>query len=135
MQRCPCPPAGYVWAVAGVPDGSWLAAAQFEHWSAHRRDGQVRVWNVATGETLHVAEFPSPVRHVAASPDGSCLAAAIDRPIDGGGGEVRLWSVDGWRPLASLRVAGTLHKVLWANDILVAVGDRGVYCLSRDRWH
>ena len=111
-----------------APDGSWVAAAQFEQWSGDRQDGRVRVWDVATGETLHVADFPVPVRHVAASPDGTWLAAAIDRPLDGGGGEVRLWSVDGWRPLTSLRVAGTLYRVLWANDVLVAVGDRGVYC-------
>ena len=110
-----------------APDGSWVAAAQFEHWSGDRQDGRVRVWDVATGETLHVADFPVPVRPwprrrtAPGSPQRSTDRSTV--------GAVRCdCSVDGWRPLTSLRVAGTLYRVLWANDVLVAVGDRGVYC-------
>ena len=88
------------------------------------------MWDVATGRTVHVVDTAGPVAEVAVSPDGALLAAAIDRPYGGGGGEVRVWSTDGWRPLASLRVGGTLETVLWADDILVAAGDRGVYCLT-----
>ncbi len=122
-------PATAATAFAVAPDDSWLVSGHGEWISRQRRRGAIAVWDPPTGAHLHAFDCAGPVAALAVSPDGTRLAATVDRPRAGGGGEIRVWSTDRWRPLAALRVAGTLEPVVWAKDIVVAGGDRGVYCL------
>ena len=61
-----------------APDGSWLASAG--------DDGEVRIWDPATGATRHtLTGHTGGVWALVVAPDGSWLASADD------GGEVRIW--------------------------------------------
>jgi hypothetical protein len=61
-----------------APDGSWLASADY--------DGEVRIWDPATGTASHVLTgHTKVVTALAVAPDGSWLASADY------GGEVRIW--------------------------------------------
>ena len=78
-------------ALAAAPDGSWLASAS--------DDGQVRIWDLATGATRRVLTshigHTGAVEALAVAPDGSWLASAAC-------GEVRIWDP----------VTGATHRTL-----------------------
>ncbi|KIJ43766.1 hypothetical protein M422DRAFT_110748, partial [Sphaerobolus stellatus SS14] len=66
--------------IAFSPDGSFIASGS--------HDGTVRIWNVATGETLkELKGHERWVRSVAFTPDGSFIASGShDRTV-------RIWNV------------------------------------------
>lgn len=62
------------------------------------RDSQIRIWHVATSSLRHILEgHTSSVSSIAFSPDGKLLASK------GMHEEIRLWSVDTWTAIASLK--------------------------------
>jgi hypothetical protein len=85
--RCAFPGGGA--AVAFAPDGKTLAAAGY--------DGNVRVWNAASGVLSHtLAGHGESAQTVAFAPDGQTLATA------GEDGRVRLWEVATGKSLRDL---------------------------------
>ncbi|MCG8584613.1 MAG: hypothetical protein MI757_07875, partial [Pirellulales bacterium] len=80
-----------VTAIAMSPDGSTLAAAGDDH--------KVRIWNAATGKTIHLlGAHKDWLRAVAFSPDGTMLATGGDD------GLVKFWDV------ATGKIVGQLPK-------------------------
>ena len=78
LQRILAGHDGQVIALALAPDGSWLASAG--------HDGEVRLWDSATGSLRHtLRRHGSWITALAAAPNGTWLASA------GHDGEVRLW--------------------------------------------
>jgi WD40 repeat protein len=63
--------------IALTPDAQWAATGS--------ADGEVRVWNVASGDVLHRQRLPSAVSSVALGRDGENLAAGMTD------GTIRLW--------------------------------------------
>jgi WD40 repeat protein len=88
---------GDVFSVAYSPDGTTLASAG--------KDGTVRIWNAATGDSMHVLrEHTSEVTCVAFSPTGHLLASGSEDDT------VRLWD---WRKGTQVQViTGTNDDVL-----------------------
>jgi WD40 repeat protein/tRNA A-37 threonylcarbamoyl transferase component Bud32 len=85
-----------VWDLAFSPDGSLLAAAcgDYQREASQRQYGQVRLWDVASGEKVAtLRDYPGCVWSVAFSPDGRRLASASGRYSRGDGGEVRIWDL------------------------------------------
>ena len=78
-----------VLSVAFSPDGTLLASAS--------RDHDVRIWDVRTGNALHVLPHNSAVRDVDFSPDGRWLITAA--------GRATLWNATDWTLVARL-IAG-----------------------------
>ena len=91
-----------VWAVTFSPDGQLLASGS--------TNGQVILWDVATGEIVH--EFlTSSTRMLAFSPDGETFAAC------GENGVVNFWAVKTGQPKEPLRLhAGAVHAVAFSPD-------------------
>jgi WD40 repeat protein len=65
--------ANSVWCVAFSPDGKTLASGSLV---SLRKPGELKLWNVATGEPAVTFNARSSVRWVAFSPDGKHLATA-----------------------------------------------------------
>lgn len=88
---------GEVFSVAYSPDGTTLASAG--------KDGTVRIWNAATGDSMHVLrEHTSEVTCIAFSPTGHLLASGSEDDT------VRLWD---WRKGTQVQViTGTNDDVL-----------------------
>lgn len=88
---------GEVFSVAYSPDGTALASAG--------KDGTVRIWNAATGDSMHVLrEHTSEVTCVAFSPIGNWLASGSEDDT------VRVWD---WRKGTQVQVvSGTNDDVL-----------------------
>ena len=61
------------WATALSPDETW-AAVGYGHWGIAEA-GQVRVWDVKSGQPKWTAYEPRGVRAIAVSPDGSLVAS------------------------------------------------------------
>jgi WD40 repeat protein len=100
-----------------APDGSWLASAG--------DDGEVRIWDPATGTARHtLVGHTSWVLALAVAPDGSWLASASTS------GEVRIWDPITGTALTSLRVAGALSHLLPTSTTITAAGERGLYLLT-----
>lgn len=76
-------------ALAVAPDGSWLAVGDSYDWY---QDGQVRIWDPATGAVLHtLTGHPERVTLLAVAPDGAWLASATSRDWDRRG-DVKIWN-------------------------------------------
>ncbi len=87
---------GKVYAVALSPDGKWVAAGGWDARYSVDKTMAVTIFEAATGRLVtRLGRFGSVVNHLAFSPDGSRLAAAL-----GGGAGMRLWQTAGWRLLA-----------------------------------
>src|SRR5438067_535292 len=67
--------AGEVWQVALSPDGKTLAAAH--GMAGDNRPGELKLWDLATGQARSLFRAPQPVRCVAFSPDGKTVAAGV----------------------------------------------------------
>ena len=104
-----------VMAVAVAPDGSWLASGGW--------DGEVRIWNAATGRERAVfTGHTDQVAGVAVAPDGSWLASS------GADGTVRIWDVTTGRAQALMRVDNNIRACAWLGSKALAVGGpRGLY--------
>jgi Tol biopolymer transport system component len=69
----PRPVSGEVWQVAISPDGKTLAVALGR--SGVNRPGELKLWDLATGQVRSLFRAPEAVRCVAFSPDGRTVAA------------------------------------------------------------
>jgi WD40 repeat protein len=76
--------------MAWSPDGRLLATPS--------EDMTVRVWDVASGKTLHTLTFDQKMAAAAFSPDGHVLAVA------GANGVLELWDATTWTKLRELRL-------------------------------
>jgi WD40 repeat protein len=84
----------------------------------------VRIWDPGTGTVRRI--LTGHIRGVQAlvvAPDGSWLASAGD-------GELRIWDPITGTALTSLRVAGTLFRLLLTLTTIVTAGERGLYFLA-----
>jgi WD40 repeat protein len=100
-----------------APDGSWLASTG--------RDGKLRIWDPITGTTRHtLTGHTRAVGALGVAPDGSWLASASDD------GELRIWNPITGTALTSLRVAGSLLRLLLTSTTIAAAGEHGLYFLT-----
>jgi WD40 repeat protein len=97
-----------------APDGSWLAFAD--------DDGEVWIWDTATGTARHILTGHTTTALAVAS-DGSWLASTGD------GGEVRIWDTATGALLTSLRVTGRLSHLLLTSTTITTAGEHGPYFL------
>src|SRR5262249_55407200 len=88
----------YVYPVAYTPDGRLIVSGSW--------DGDVRLWDAATGEVVAVLPQGGFVRALALSPDGTRLVAMGD-----GTGGLRVWDVASRRHIATYK---TTDNTLWA---------------------
>ncbi len=97
-------------SLAISPDGKWVASGAGIPWnhSSENDRGEVRLWDVNTGQQRHVfKDLPGTVQAVAISPDGKLVAA-------GGGfygpraeGWLKVWDATSGEPVWSRTVSGT----------------------------
>jgi WD40 repeat protein len=107
--------------LAFSPDGKVLASGS--------SDKTVRVWQVETGEALHVfADAASPVRAVAWHPEGKSLAALCDEP------KVYLLSIETGRLLLTMTgIVNRPEALAWSpNGKMLAASEDGHICLWED---
>jgi WD40 repeat protein len=97
------------------------------HALAFSRDGKVlitggadrsaRLWDAATGNPLTSSlPHPSPVWHVALSPDGRTLATVCSSESDINEGEVRLWDAQMGRPIGLPVMVSKIQAVGFSPD-------------------
>jgi len=87
-----------VFALGVAPDGYWLA-------SAGQYDGEVRIWDLATGTIRHIfTRHTRAVSALAVAPDGSWLASASGAFHEGW--DVRIWDT----------ATGTIRHTLTGHD-------------------
>ena len=74
---------GWVWCIKFSPDGTLVSSGE---------DGTIRVWNISTGECLHVIQaYSMRCASVSFSPDGKILASG------GVDGTIKIWDVKTWQ--------------------------------------
>lgn len=90
---------GWIRSMAFSPDGTWLVSGSQATGTFHLpgAPGQVRVWNVASGQPLHTLGSSQMGYAVAVTHDGSLLAAA------GNGGKIQLWQAQTGKPIRTLQ--------------------------------
>lgn len=99
----------FAWGTALSPDESWVAVS-YGHWS-HGEAGQVRVWDLKTGQSRWHAREPRGVRGIAISPDGRLVASGNF------GGEVRLRDAATGEVKGELReTAGSVERLAFSSD-------------------
>src|SRR5262249_30375580 len=92
---------GTISGLAFTPDGRRLCASGSWHRGMQDSEGQVVVWDVATGQVrFHVKALPDVVRVLALTPDGGTLALGDDA------GRVRLWDAATGREEAAFAAHG-----------------------------
>jgi WD40 repeat protein/serine/threonine protein kinase len=115
---------GRPWSVVFSPDGSLVAVGT----AAVASPSTTRVWNVKTGEPVTDPAGDGQVHHQAFSPDGTIVAAAIDRGALGLPGQVLVRRVATGAPLyAPLDVPGSPTAIAISADgrqLLAASADR-----------
>ena len=79
-----------VTSLAFAPDGQWLAAGSIEDWVS---PGDLRIWDVGSGQLRHKVRYDFGVESLAFSPDGKNLAVVSNAQ----GGSIRLWNTQTWR--------------------------------------
>src|SRR5262249_42363710 len=100
--------AGEIWQVALSPDGKTLAAA---YGIASERPGELKLWDVATGQSRSLFRDRHALRCVTFSPDGKLVAAG------GFDNVVRLFEVEGGKLKAILRGhTGGVNGVAFSPD-------------------
>jgi WD40 repeat protein len=89
--------------LAFSPDGRLLAAHTIQ-WKGTKGRDEVRVWETASGDQVHVIGVDDWPFSVVFSPDSATLAVAVGFDIDarpdkegGAGSGVQLWETQGWR--------------------------------------
>jgi WD40 repeat protein len=87
---------GKVYTTTISPDGKWVAVAGWDaHYDADNTNS-IYIYETSTGRLLtRVGEISNVILHLAVSPDGSRLAAAL-----WGGLGVRIWNTNDWSLLA-----------------------------------
>jgi WD40 repeat protein len=106
-----------VWCVAFSPNGRYLAAATGDYHPTSQIEGEVHVWDAATGEEVYLLRAHRCVWSVAFSPDSKRLASAdgVAYGLGGAGvavegrfaglapGEVKIWDMSTGQELCTLR--------------------------------
>jgi WD40 repeat protein len=72
------------------PDSKQLATCHWHRLSSGADAGEIRIWDVPSGNLLKTIENQPGTLEVAYSPDGTLLASGND------GGEIRLWDTKTW---------------------------------------
>ena len=115
---------GKIFAIAVSPDGAWVAAGGYDASYDIRRAHYIYVFDAATGQTVRrLGPLSSTISHLAFSPDGTKIAAALD-----GGQGVRIVDATSGRELMADREFGNeaSRNVAFAPDgSLLAVGYDG----------
>jgi WD40 repeat protein/serine/threonine protein kinase len=116
---------GRPWSVVFSPDGSLLAVGT----AAVSSPSTTRVWNAKTGEPVTDPAGDGQVHHQAFTPDGTIVAAAVDRGALGLSGQVLVRRVATGEPLyAPLDVPGSPTALAVSADgrTLLAASDNRV---------
>ena len=102
---------GKIWSVAWSPDGQYLAAGSTLD--------IVRVWEVASGESLYELESNDTIIALAWSPDGSQLAGGAEN------GDIQVWKIGtDEQPLTYPGLDNRIVYVSWSPDgSLLAIAD------------
>jgi WD40 repeat protein len=107
----------YTWFPRFSPDGKWLLTAH-GGWDG-KEGGEARVWNVETGEAVHVIKHPRGVRSVTWSPSGKYfVTGAYD-------GVVRFFDAQTGKPQYEQKFAGNVEGVCISQDESTLVTTHG----------
>jgi WD40 repeat protein len=80
------------------PDSKLLATSHWHRSTEQVVTGEIRIWDVGTGDLLQSIENQPETQELAFSPDGALLASALER-------EVRLWETKTWQSQGSFKAA------------------------------
>jgi WD40 repeat protein len=90
------------------PDSKQLATCHLRRLSSDTRAGEIRIWDVASGELLNTLENQEGTLEVTYSPDGTLLASGDDS------GEIRLWDTKTWQLEGFFKKKGQHTPILMA---------------------
>ncbi len=94
---------GKIWSVAWSPDGKYLAAGSTLD--------IVRVWDVASGESLYELKASDTIYALAWSPDGRWLAGGVEN------GDILVWTIHGGtQPFAHPGLGKRIVRLAWSPD-------------------